>query len=224
MIDHHIQRTIISLLVSADSERFRDLKPEDLENKAFTYHLQKVVKSGLVEKNKEGKYRLTEEGRRLGRRLADTSYSLSVKPHSVLFLVVRRKADGAWLLYKRKAHPLKDMVGFMHAAPHAGMRVGESASKELLAKTGLRATFQPMGGGFFHMYRDDQLESYTQFTLLISEDVEGELAARHEAAEYWWEVRPDFQGPGMLPNMPDLVSVYEQGKSFFLDRVYTIAD
>ena len=67
MLDHHIQKSIVYDLAFAESLRFSDLKPDDMENKAFTYHLKKVMKSGLVEKLEDGHYSLTMKGRRVGK-------------------------------------------------------------------------------------------------------------------------------------------------------------
>ena len=46
MLDHHIQRQIVYQLAFVDSLRFGELKPDDLDNKLFTYHLKKVVSAG----------------------------------------------------------------------------------------------------------------------------------------------------------------------------------
>jgi hypothetical protein len=48
MLDHHIQKSIVYDLAFAESLRFSDLKPPELENKAFTYHLKKVMKAGRL--------------------------------------------------------------------------------------------------------------------------------------------------------------------------------
>lgn len=223
MIEHHIQRSIVNRLTVSDDIRFSDLKPDDMDNNAFMYHLQKLIKAGLVHKGAGGGYELTEEGRRLGRRLADPSYSLATKPHSVLFLLVRRSSDGAWLLYKRKTHPLKGMTGFMHASPTADYAAAENAERELLEKTGLSGSFSPLGGGFFRIYRSGELESYTQFTLLVCEDATGSLVGENDAAHYWWEPKPDFKSLDMLPNMAILKELYDKGQVFFIDQALQLS-
>src|SRR5690606_40319316 len=53
-------------------------------------------------------------------------------------------------------------------------------------RTGLDATFTALGSGFFRVFEDDKLESFTNFTLLVCEDVQGELHSDDELAEYFW--------------------------------------
>ena len=183
MIDHHIQRSILYHLALADSLRVSQLNPDIWENKLFSYHLKKVVAAGYVKKQEDGTYTLTSEGRRLGLRAVQLENTDLSKPHSVLFLVVRRATDQAWLLYRRSAHPLKDKVGFMHAVPEADVSVLDTASRILKEKTGLSGKFHALGGGYFRIYQAEQLESFTHFTLLVCEDAIGELLQHHEHAD-----------------------------------------
>ena len=222
LIDHHIQRSILYHLALADSLRFSQLKPDILENKLFTYHLKKVVAAGYVKKQEDGTYTLTSEGRRLGLRAVQLENTDLSKPHSVLFLVVRRATDQAWLLYRRSAHPLKDKVGFMHAVPEADVSVLDTASRILKEKTGLSGKFHALGGGYFRIYQAEQLESFTHFTLLVCEDAIGELLQHHEHAEYEWFDSPEFNSEEMLPNMPSLVERYEDQKQFFIEESFSL--
>jgi ADP-ribose pyrophosphatase YjhB (NUDIX family) len=143
------------------------------------------------------------------------------KAYSVLFLVARRKT-GEWLLYKRGIHPLFGYTAFPVATPSADLSATETATRDLLTKTGLSGEFTAMGGGFFHMYHDAQLESYSNFTLLVCEDVRGELASEDPNGTYEWVNAPDFAAVDMLPNMAKLVELYEQGQPFFLEETLKI--
>lgn len=218
MLDHHIQRAIVYRLAFLEHARFSDLKPGDIENKLFTYHLKKVVSAGLVEKDADGLYRLTAEGRRLGTHAYENDLAQLQKPVSVLFLLVRRSSDKAWLLYRRKSHPLRDRVGFMHAEPDADELITVTAQKTLRDKTGLDGDFTVAGSGFFRVYDDKALESFTHFTLLCCEHATGDLEPNDAQATYWWEENPDFTDEMMLPNMPLLVAAYERGDMFFIDE------
>jgi len=222
MLDHHIQRAIVYNLALADSLRFSQLKPDFLENKLFTYHLKKVMLAGYVQKNEDGTYTLTAEGKRLGLRVMEVSGIDVNQPHSVLFLVIRRRDDGAWLLYKRGAHPLKDKIGFMHAVPEPEIKVTKTSARILKEKTGLSGEFKSLGGGYFRIYSEGALVSFTHFTLLVCEDSKGELNQSHEHAEYGWFNNPDFTSNEMLPNMPVLVEKYQANKQFFIEETFSI--
>lgn len=218
MLDHHIQRSIVYKLALAPSLRFSELKPDDIESKLFTYHLKKVTSAGLAEKRTDGSYALTPEGRLVGVHVMDNQRGFVDQAYSVLFLAVRRAEDGAWLLYKRRTHPLIGRVGFMHATPNAQEESAETAANELKQLTGLTGTFSVLGGGYFRVFEADKLESFTHFTLLSCSDASGELIANDAHAEYFWETEPDFSDPSMLPNMAILAEKSLHTQPFHLEE------
>lgn len=220
MLDHHIQRGIVYRLAFAPSLRFGELKPDDIENKLFTYHLKKVVSAGYVEKNEDGEYLLTAEGRRMGKGAFDSDARLLDRAYSTLLLAIRRESDGAWLLYKRRTHPMIGLAGFMHAQPIAEQTATEVAAAECKQKTGLTGKFHVHGHGYFRMYRDKQLESFTHFTLLVCDDAQGELTQNSKLANYYWERQPDFGGEHMLPNMPTLYAMTTSPVSSFVEQTF----
>jgi hypothetical protein len=222
MLDHHIQRSIVYQLAFIPHARFSELKPDDIENKLFTYHLKKVVSAGYVIKDDDGSYSLTATGRKLGFQAINSEYSLFNKAYSILFLVVRRKTDSAWLLYSRSTHPLLGYTVFPQATPDAVLDAGTTASRDLLVKTGLRGEFRPLGGGYFHIYEKDELESFTNFSLLICDDAIGELLQQDPNGTYDWVDSPDFLDPSMFPSMPLLAELYKQNKPFFLEKTFKI--
>ncbi len=222
MLEHHIQQAIIYRLARVDMLRFTKLKPDDLDNKLFNYHLKLVLKSGLAVKNSKGLYELTSEGRRVGTRVKMSFLALADRAHSALFLVVRRGSDGAWLLYTRKTHPLLGKTGFMHVEPNAYEPITHTATYDCVERTGLLCTFRTLGSGYFRVFDNNEQESFTHFELLVCDDASGELAVNDERADYEWVVDPNFSAEDMLPNMPKLVSLYQAGKPFFIEETYTI--
>lgn len=222
MIDHHIQRSIIYRLALVSDLRFSDLKPDTIENKLFTYHLKKVIAAGYAQKNPDGLYSLTSEGRRLGLGVLESMQAWTERAYSVLFLVIRRKSDGAWLLYKRNRHPLIEGVGFMNCSPLATENIAQTAASACKKKTNLECSFTVLGSGFFRVYEQQLLESFTHFTLLVCEDAQGELVQDDPYADYFWEQTVPLTDPNILPNMSTLVALYEAKEPFFIERTFTI--
>lgn len=60
-IDHHIQSSILGVLMHKGPRSFSSLKPDDLENSLFMYHMRKLIARGIVEK-RDGHFVLTAEG------------------------------------------------------------------------------------------------------------------------------------------------------------------
>lgn len=218
MLDHHIQRAIVYRLALTPSLKFSELKPDTLENKLFTYHLKKVVSAGLVQKSDEGQYALTSQGRLIGVNVLERTEAMADRAYSVLFLVIRRKLDGAWLLYKRHSHPLYGKIGFMHATPTAYESSIEGAERICKERTGLEVSFKALGSGFFRIFEGEKLESFTNFSLLVSEDAKGELVSDDDLADYFWTSDIKSHEDELLPNMATLIELYENGEPFFIEK------
>jgi hypothetical protein len=222
MLDHHLQRDIVYRLAFLDGARFSELKPDDVENKLFTYHLQKLLAAGYVEKGEDGLYRLSAEGRRIGVGAFRDRHMATDRAYSILILAIRRASDGAWLLYRRKTHPLRGKCGYMHTTPVAMQEAPERASAECKEKTGLEGTFSVIGEGYFRFFEGEELESFTHFTLLKCDDIQGELFVNDERGEFYWEKDPDFAGPDMLANMETLHEIYEDGSLSFVEKTFQL--
>ena len=223
MLDHHVQRAIVYRLAFSEGLRFGQLKPDTLENKLFDYHLKKVVLAGYAMKGNGGLYTLTPEGRRLGIRALDKQQALADYAESVLFLIIRRASDGAWLFYKRGTHPMLGYSGFMHASPNAQEDSTTTAGKICLEQTGLTGSFTALGGGYSRIFNTSgELQSFTNFTLLVCDDVTGELSGEDAFADYRWELSPDFTSTQLFPSTSMLYERYLAGKAFFVEQSFTI--
>jgi len=222
MLDHHIQKSIVYDLAFAESLRFSDLKPDDMENKAFTYHLKKVVRAGLVEKLGDGHYALTMKGRRVGKGALKKESRLLDRAYSILLLAVRRSEDDAWLLYKRQTQPLLGLTGFMQAQPIAETDARSTAQQTCLEQTGLTAEFSVQGHGYFRVYRNAELESFIHFTLLVGHDPQGQLLETAESAGYFWQQTPNFESPDMLPNIQILHKMCEVAPGSFVEATFEL--
>jgi hypothetical protein len=222
MLDHHIQKNIVYTLAFSDGMRFSELKPDDLENKAFDYHLKKVIVAGYVVKNDNGTYALTSEGKRVGKGALKKQNRLIDRAYSVLLLAVRRREDNAWLLVRRKSQPLLGLTGFMNAQPTVDKQITQTAADVCREQTGLAGEFVVHGHGYFRIYRSGSLESFIHVTLLTCTDIQGALVQNSELAEYYWDTDPDFSAPDMLPNMQTLRKMLTAPEGCFVEETFDI--
>lgn len=222
MLDHHIQKSIVYDLAFAESLRFSDLKPDELENKAFTYHLKKVVAAGLVSKQADGTYALTMKGRRIGKGALKKESRLLDRAYSILLLAVRSIDGDEWLLYKRQTQPLLGLTGFMQAQPVAEVDACRTAQQTCLEQTGIETEFGVQGHGYFRVYRKGELESFIHFTLLLSECQPEELPQTVESAGYSWQRMPNFESPDMLPNMRILHKMCRDSPGSFVEETFAL--
>lgn len=84
--DHHIQDKIIAALVGGE-QRFSDLVPNGMEHSLFMYHMRKLLKEELVEKDGQI-YRLTLKGAQLYNARHNLQQPLHYPRALVQFLVI----------------------------------------------------------------------------------------------------------------------------------------
>lgn len=221
MLDHHIQKQIVYALAFADALRFSELKPDDLENKAFDYHLKKVIAAGYVTKTDDGLYTLTSEGKRVGKGALKQQKRLIDRAYSILLLAARRPEDDAWLLVRRKSQPLIDLKGLPGFQPTVDLPILQTVERAM-ADIGLAGTYNVHGHGYFRISRRGELESFTHFTLLTSNDIQGALRQNSSLVEYYWDTDPDFAAPDMLPNMQTLRKMLAAPAGCFAEQTFDI--
>lgn len=106
-IDHHLQLTMLRKLAgSEDLIRYSDLKEGDTENSLFSYHLNKLIDRGMVDRNDDG-YSLSING---ARWLNDNGFRIAQNeaPRVMIALVVQNAA-GDYLVAQR-AGQLKSTI------------------------------------------------------------------------------------------------------------------
>jgi hypothetical protein len=106
--DHHIQDKIIAALVLGE-QRFSDLVPEGMEHSLFMYHMRKLIKQGLVDKDDQ-LYRLTLTGAQLYNARHGLNKPLSYPRALIQFLIIQ---DGAVLLSKRTTAIANQLNNYM---------------------------------------------------------------------------------------------------------------
>ncbi len=222
MLEHHIQQAIIYKLAFVEAMRFSELQPDELDNKLFDYHLKLVVRDGLAQKNNDGLYSLTAKGRRIGVGVANKQFLALDRAHSVVFLLVQRPEDKAWLLFKRHTHPLINEAGLPHVNPIANKEIIETAQDELRETTGLTATFTYAGEGYFKVFKGQELESFTHFTALATQDLNGELKATNQKGEYFWATDLSGIKDQLLPTAQEILKYSQTGKPFFIDKTFKL--
>jgi hypothetical protein len=214
MFDHHIQKSIIYRLAFADTVSFTNLKPDDLDNKLFTYHLKKVIARGFVEKTAEGAYQLTAKGRRVGKGALERDDRFIDRAYSVLLLVIKDTTSDSWLLHTRETQPLRGLTGLLQARPLPDSSMIDIATHTLTAQTGLSGDFSIAGQAFFTFIRSEQLESFIHATILVGQNITGVLQTKSEAGEYAWVHISDFSAPGILPTVSAIAAMLASNQSF----------
>jgi ADP-ribose pyrophosphatase YjhB (NUDIX family) len=115
---HITQRKILAKLMYSESLRYSELKDKPMSGNQFTYHLDAMIRDGLVEKTPNEQYQLTLKGRRLSDKLSSRTLRRTEQPKLVVAVCIattdtneivlqwrgRQPHAGVWSLPLAKIH------------------------------------------------------------------------------------------------------------------------
>lgn len=161
MIDHHIQKHIISVLIHQKFARFRDLRPPRVDTNLYSYHLKTMQKAGWIEKTPEG-YTLTQEGLAYVDRVSLKKLNVRSQPKIISMLVIQN-SDGDVLLLRRTKQPYIDTWTLPYGKTHIDdMSLLDGAKREWHEKLGDESpAMQHAGDCYIRVVRENQILSTT---------------------------------------------------------------
>lgn len=135
-VNHHIQKHIIDVLMYTETARFRDLRPPKTDTNLFTYHLNVLLKSGLVAKTEQG-YSLSHDGLSYVDHVSSEKKQIRTQPKIITMLLIQN-SDGDILLHKRNKQPYINAWTLPYGKYHIDDETLEQAAKrEAKEKLGL---------------------------------------------------------------------------------------
>lgn len=135
-VTHHIQKHIVDVLMYTQLARFRDLRPPKVDTNLFTYHLNALVKSGMVDKT-DGGYVLSTAGLSYVDRVSTEKKTIRTQPKIITMLVIQN-GDGDILLQRRPKQPYIDTWTLPYGKLHVEDKsVKDAAQREAFEKLGL---------------------------------------------------------------------------------------
>lgn len=135
-VTHKIQKHIIDLLKYQQTVKFSDLRPPKVTTNLFTYHLNSLVKSGIIKKVDDG-YTLGTTGLSYIDRVSTEKKTIRTQPKIISMLVIQN-GDGDILLQRRNKQPYIDTWTLPYGKLHVEDKsVTEAAQREAFEKLGL---------------------------------------------------------------------------------------
>lgn len=135
---HDTETAIILKLIHTPQATFNELWNKQGESNAFAYHVNKLEAQKLIEKNTQGSYNLTDEGRKLSAFIEGDTGSRAEFPTLVVIMHVRN--GDKYLCQKRLKEPFYGYWGFVAGKINFGQNVFECATRDLKEESGLIAT------------------------------------------------------------------------------------
>lgn len=145
---HAVQAKILYTLRHVTRARYSELmRPTGLDGDRFKYHLQSLVRKKYVQKDSDGMYELTSEGKGFANRLnEETGYTVE-GPKASMLLLVRSRANNQihYLAHQRLREPFFGFWGIASTPVVRGTLLCEAAARELNKQTGIGAMFRVVG-------------------------------------------------------------------------------
>ena len=135
-VNHHIQKHIIDVLMYTEVARFRDLRPPRTDTNLFSYHLNALIKLGLVYKLETG-YTLTTNGLSYVDRVSTQKRMIRIQPKIISMLLIQN-SEGDILLQRRTKQPYINAWTLPYGKIHIDdVTLEAAAQREVAEKLGI---------------------------------------------------------------------------------------
>lgn len=193
---HSAQTVILRELLFHPSVKFAGLqKMTGMESDHFTFHLQKLVDLGLVEKLSRGVYALTQKGKEYANKLDTDNNTIERQPKVAVILVAEREHNGKqqFIFQERLKQPYYGFWGCPTGKVRWGETISETAARELMEETGLTAEHRVAGVYHELVYAQEtgeQLEDKIFFVVHCT-NPKGTLVKEFEGGHNEWMTREE---------------------------------
>ena len=186
-INSPIQNHIISKLKNAKSLRYSELQQKGVPNDLFNYHLQFLVKKGIIDKADDG-YSLSSSGIKIVADVISDQKNLENLFKVNPLMIVSRVHDGKIQILNqiRKSNPSYGKVGVIGGVVRKGESIEDAASRKLKVETGLSANFKVVAIMRRFMYVGGELFSDVFFPITYSDSVEGDVIEDTDFGHNMW--------------------------------------
>jgi ADP-ribose pyrophosphatase YjhB (NUDIX family)/predicted transcriptional regulator len=135
---HKIQMLILRELLFNPKSRFTDLNIQGLTTDHFSYHINKLIEEGLVEKD-NSRYLLTVKGKEFANRMDTDNASIEKQPKLAVMVVATKFENGNkyLLVQNRTKEPYFGYSGFITGKIRFGEKILQAANRELKEESGL---------------------------------------------------------------------------------------
>lgn len=218
---HEFQISILRELLFKPGARFRDLKKVDVTNDHFTFHVNHLIKEGLIIKQ-NGKYSLTDQGKEFANRMDTDALKLERQAKLAIAIHAVRKNKGVteYLVHRRLKEPFYGWYG-----SHSGkIRWGENpfacAQREFLEETGLTGKFTLRGiVHYHHFHKDGRLLEDKYFWVFRVEDTKGDFKKKVPEGENIWMTEKEYRKlKNVFATFDEIIDVINGKKLVYIDR------
>ncbi len=186
---HYVQMTILKQLLFKQKVSFGELIIPGVDSETLSYHLRSLIKHSYIEKDNNGLYSLTLEGKKYAAEIdVETSLISSRAKLSILVTAIdESEGDPKYLLIKRLKEPLFGQACFIAGKVKYGEPSASTAKRELFEESGLTANeveFVCFHRQFVYN-QDNEFLKDNSFCMFVVKNFSGEIKSTEEAEPFW---------------------------------------
>lgn len=202
-----IQQHVLIELTKHATLRYSQLRPDGVEGNLFLYHLEGLIKDGMVEKG-DRSYHLSPKGLSLVGTLSLTTGKQRRQP-KILNAMVCRNAEGQYLLSRWRRQPNTGLISFPHGMMHFGSGLLDMANLELAEKTGFSADLTYRGDVYIRTVSDGEVTDHLLVHVFnAARPVPlADPKLRLDAAESFWGDLADYPAEAFVPGFYELAQL-----------------
>lgn len=210
MPNHHIEQSILRQLAYSGRASFSQLKPDDIMNNAFDYHLKALIRDKLVAKN-DGNYQLTAAGLEYIDKLSFKTGKPRSQPKLVAILALQN-SRGQWLMAERKVEPYLGQLMLPSGKQHYGESPANHIIRELDEQVGQAVAVERRGFADVRISRDGHLVSHVAGHVYAGK-FDGPAPAANNKFSYSFLAA---DAANLLAGTLEIIKQLEAGGDFFL--------
>lgn len=132
---HMYQKHILDELRQSETLRYSQMQPEGVESSHFKYHLNQLLREGLVEQVARGEYRLSVKGQAAVDRLSENRINPHITPKVITYTLLHD--DSNYYLYRKRKEPYLGTLNMIAGKLHIGETAEQAAVREVKEKVDL---------------------------------------------------------------------------------------
>ena len=219
-----IQYHILVELTRHSKRRYSQLRPSDVEGNVFAYHLNGLIKEGLVEKA-EREYTLTIEGLQFVGTLSLKTGRPRKQP-KILTAIIAKNDEGEYLFSRWYRQPNANRISFPHGMVHYGESIDAMAALELAEKAGLAAKLTYMGDVYIRGVRLGEVDRHMLVHLFKAVNIQPDRLSeiRPDVSEPFWAHLSDLSPDEFVPGFFEIAQLVDKSPhgAIFADLTVTV--
>lgn len=222
---HPVQSEILRALLFLPMAKFSQLNLSCLTSDHFTFHIKKLLESGLVDKVGT-KYTLSTRGKEFANRMdTDTAKIERQAKLAVLVVGIKQENGTKYLVQQRLKQPYFGFHGFVSGKIRWGEKLEEAAKREFKEETGLEGEPKLVGVEHKQDVRGEMMLEDKYFYVFKMENPTGDLNINFEGGKNLWFSEEDIRtSDKVFDDMFDILDLIH-GKSIdIIERQFEVSE